>query len=204
LAAIRKKENMLSEETENKLTFKDKLIQFLFTVLDRETGGRRIRNSEFAKNIVTNHFQKKFEEQKKRAYKFKLNTLIEYPKKFAVKYRNENKPFVISINKGQIIDLQIIHPCMIDNPIRNNTEKFGFTVHLPFDTTDEDAMEELKLFKKSEYFNDFRHNSNEGIEDYILDCSENYKLLDKMMQRILVDLKGYEKEDEILIDHFFA
>jgi hypothetical protein len=126
---------MLSEETENKLTIKDKLIQFFFTVADRETGGRRIRNSEFAQNIVANHFLKKFEEQKKRAFKFRLDTLIEYPKKFAEKYRNENKPFVININKNPVIDLQVIHPCLIEIPKRDDTEKFGFTIHLPFDTT---------------------------------------------------------------------
>ena len=198
-----KKENMLSEESENRMTIQDKLIQFFFTKADRETGGRRIRNSEFAKNIVTNHFQKKFEGQKKKAYIFNLDTVIEYPKKFAEKFRNENKPFVININKSPVVDLQIIHPCLIEIPKRDDTGKFGFTIHLPFDPTYNDAREELELIKEREYFNDFKHNSNEGIEDYILDCSEDYNLLDKMMQRILVDLKDYKKEDEILISHFF-
>ena len=194
---------MLSEEN-NEWTFKDKLIQWLFTVEEKETGNRRIRNSEFAKNMIANHFQRKFEEQRKKAYKFKLNTIIKYPKKFAEKYKFENRPFVINLNKGQIIDLQIIHPCLIENPARKNTDKFGYTIHLPFDITDKDAAHELELFKKQDYYSKFKNNSNEGIEDYILDCGEDYDLLDKIMQRILIDLKDYNEKDEIIIEHFFA
>lgn len=195
---------MLKDSNDIKLTFKDKLYEFLFTVKDKETGQLRIRNSEFAQNLFRTHFQQKHEQTKKESYKFNLNTIIEYPKNFAAKYKTSNKPFVININKDQVIDIQLIHPSMMEIPNREVNEDFGFTIHLPFDSTQEEAMSELNKFKIKDYFDKFKYQSNDGIEDYILDCKEDYDLLDKMIKRILMDLKGYEATNEIFIDHFFV
>jgi len=171
---IKHLKNILINEDEIEFTLKDRIILFLFTVKDTETGTRRVRHSEFAQNIVLNHFNKISAKQKKKMIKFSLENLIEYPKRFAEENRTQNRPFAINVSTGQLIDIQIIHPSMIIDQKRTHTDQFGFTIHLPFDTTDPNAMDELLQFKQKEYFPSFQHIAGDGIEDYLLDCGENY------------------------------
>ena len=194
---------MLIQENEN-LTLKGRLIHLLFTVKDKETGYRRIRNSKIAERWVLNYYRKKFENKKKNSRTFNLETLIDYLKEFGSEFREGNKFFVIDLNKGFYVDLQIIHPSLIEIPDRKNVKEFGFTIHLPFDLSEEEAKKELEKFKKMEYFGEFKYAANNGIEDYVYDSGEDYKILEQMLRKVLVDLKGYEKEDEIMIEHFFV
>ena len=199
----RKRKNMLIQENEN-LTLKGRLIHLLFMVKDKETGDRRIRNSKIAERWVLNYYRKKFENKKKNSRTFNLETLIDYLKEFGSEFREGNKFFVIDLNKGFYVDLQIIHPSLIEIPDRKNVKEFGFTIHLPFDLSEEEAKKELEKFKKMEYFGEFKYAANNGIEDYVYDSGEDYKILEQMLRKVLVDLKGYEKEDEIMIEHFFV
>ena len=194
---------MLIQENEN-LTLKGRLIHLLFMVKNKETNYRRIINSKIAERLVLNYYRKKFENKKKNSRTFNLETLIDYLKEFGSEFREGNKFFVIDLNKGFYVDLQIIHPSLIEIPDRKNVKEFGFTIHLPFDLSEEEAKKELEKFKKMEYFGEFKYAANNGIEDYVYDSVEDYKILEQMLRKVLVDLKGYEKEDEIMIEHFFV
>ena len=171
---------------------------YLFTRRDSNSGERIVRNSTLVRWFMDRRFQR----VKDNSFKFDFNNFIEYPREFAERHKLDNRSFVINISKDQFIDLQIVHPRLVDD--QEIDHSFGFTIDLPFNTDDTAGRRELALFKSSECLNRFEHyRSKDRMDHYKCDCATDLNLLQSLCRSILIDIKGYGLEDKLLIDHFF-
>jgi len=145
----------------------------------------------------------RFQRTKVSSFKFDLTNFIEYPKQFASRHKETNKSFVINLSRKQEIELQIVHPRLI-NPLGDDRDTFGFTIDLPFNTEAKDRLTELEKFKQDERYDKFEHfKSENAIEHYKCDCHMDLELLHHLTRSILVHVMGYNADDYLLIDHFF-
>jgi hypothetical protein len=196
---------MLQDESQFKSPWwEEKLLQLL-TVRDRDNT-LKYRTPLIGK-VVTDYFNRNAAKTHWKIANFRVENLINYMKEFYVVYKNQNPPwFVINISRGLYIDLQIVHSSVIKD--RHNIEKenydIGFTIHLPVNRDSEKDLRELEIFKSTSYFSTFTYNTDDGMEAYVLNCETDFDLLDTIMQKVLVDLKGYQQEDRIAVTHFFA
>ena len=188
---------MLKSENDYKQTLFDRIVTSLLTKRDKETNQVRLRNIPFAQRILLFHGRNKFERDKKLAYKFSLITVIDYIKEFAKVYREENKIFCINISRDQTIELQIIHPYLMEE----NVEEFGFTIWLALDEDDPIHKKQLKKLEVMNEFELFIGDKDDSLI-YFIDCGIDFGKIDRFVKLVLTQFFEYENNDEILIDHF--
>ncbi|MFK7773140.1 MAG: DUF2199 domain-containing protein [Saprospiraceae bacterium] len=105
-------------------------------------------------------------------------------------YEALHKPFIIDVSKSRVVLFQILST----NMLSRSKIKNGFVIYLPFDTSGEEAQEELARFKKTKYFEEFKFDTFDGMPTYDLEL-ENEKQLINYSKQIIQEVYQVDVED---------
>ena len=107
-------------------------------------------------------------------------------------YISNKKDFVINLSTGTVL-FQIISNKMLEI---NRIQEKGFGLHLSFDKTHDESIEEIAKFRNKEYSKEFDYHDLDEIPTYQIDLGTDMKRLEKLVSRIIVDV--YEEELETI------
>ena len=107
-------------------------------------------------------------------------------------YLENSKDFAINIGVGTVL-FQIVSNKMLE--INRNKER-GFGLHLSFDESLDESIEEIAKFRHQEYANDFDYHDLGEIPTYQIDLGLDKKRLEKLIKKIVIDI--YEDELEMI------
>ena len=133
-----------------------------------------------------NHPKPNEKDSKKESFQVGFEKII---KKAKTDYLAKQKIFIIDVAEGSMLLFQIVSPTILDSV---KTEK-GFVIYLPFDTSGEEAKEELERFKKTTYFEVFELDVFDGMPTYYLAFEDEKKLI-KLCAKIIKDVYQVEVE----------
>lgn len=112
-------------------------------------------------------------------------------------YIANEKDFVINLSSG-IVLFQIISNKMLEI---NRVKERGFGLHLSFDETHEESIEEIAKFRSKKYSKEFDYHDLNEIPTYQIDLGTDKKRLEKLVNQLVVDVYG-EKLEIIETDNF--
>ncbi|MFT6322348.1 MAG: hypothetical protein ACJAT4_003284 [Granulosicoccus sp.] len=133
-----------------------------------------------------NHPKPNEKDSKKESFQVGFEKII---KKAKTDYLAKQKIFIIDVAEWSMLLFQIVSPTVLDSV---KTEK-GFVIYLPFDTSGEEAKEELERFKKTTYFEVFELDVFDGMPTYYLAFEDEKKLI-KLCAKIIKDVYQVEVE----------
>ena len=108
-------------------------------------------------------------------------------------YIKKNKDFVINISSPSTTLFQILSSNMLESSDGN---KKGFGLHLSFDESHEESLEEIKKFRDQEYSKEFEYHDLDEIPTYQIDLKTNKEQIKELVTKILEDV--YEQDVEII------
>lgn len=105
--------------------------------------------------------------------------------------------FIINISStsGSHTLFQIISSRMLENP----KESLGFGLHLSFDDSFSESIEELRLFKQTTYYKDFDNIILDDIATSQIDIGNDLERLKGLVAKLYVDV--YQEDFENIIIH---
>lgn len=133
-----------------------------------------------------NHPKPNEKDSKKESFQVEFEKII---KKAKTNYLAKQKIFIIDVAEGAMLLFQIVSPTILDSA---KTKK-GFVIYLPFDTSGEEAKDELERFKKTTYFEAFELDVFDGMPTYYLTL-ENEKKLIKLSAKIIKEVYQVDVE----------
>lgn len=116
---------------------------------------------------------------KKESFQVSFDKIIQKAK---TEYFAKQKSFIIDVGGGMIL-FQIVSPDILNLEKRED----GFVIYLPFDTSGEEAKDELERFKKTKYFEEFEYDDFDGMPTYFL-VLENEKELKNYLKQIIKEV----------------
>lgn len=152
-------------------------------------------NEGLKKRIFDYYSKKQFEKEHRNVESFDISELKNVLSKTRELFQEKNHAFQVDINKEQWVDLQIIHPIMISDQIKDpDLNKFGFVVYWTFDPT---LKEDTKLhdkFKNSEKLKDFVHFKHDDVVDcYVFVCGEDGDKAIEISTTFLQEIFDYQE-----------
>lgn len=97
-------------------------------------------------------------------------------------FNEENKNFGINFSSGKMVIFQMIKRTLLEG---NQTNEFGFGIHLSFDDSFPETEEELQNFKKLEFKDQFKYHSWDGIDTYQIDLKEDKEKIEELTKKIV-------------------
>jgi len=162
----------------------------------KEDQSKPITESRMIEIMQMLHHHPQSEEKRRSDEPFKQRLLkeFEYVEK---EYIAKEKDFVINISTGTVL-FQITSNKMLEI---NRIKERGFGLHLSFDETDEESVEEMAKFRSKEYSAEFDYHDLDGIPTYQVDLGTDKKRLEELVCRMVLDV--YEEDLEMVeIDNF--
>lgn len=135
------------------------------------------------------HHNPKREERQSFDKSFKQRLTVELENAES-EYIANKKDFVINLSTGTVL-FQIISNKMLEI---NRINERGFGLHLSFDETHDESIEEIAKFRGKEYSKEFDYHDLDEIPTYQIDLGTDKKRLEKLVNQIIVDV--YEEELE--------
>lgn len=149
--------------------------------------------SGWRKRLFERLIVRSFEKEHRNIENFPINELDKTLLEVENFFREKNRVFQVDIYNGQENDLQIIHPIMITDKIKNERlTEFGFMVYITFYSSLDNNSERHKKFKALENYSDYYHFiHDEGVDCYALECGlETAKVIENS-KLILTNVLGY-------------
>lgn len=142
---------------------------------------------------IMNHSKSIKKNSKKESFQVSFNKIIQKAK---TEYFSLQKLFIIDVLEERNVMFQILSPTVLNS---TKTEK-GFVIYLPFDTSGEEAKDELERFKKTTYFKKFEYDCFDRMPTYFL-ILEDEKELKNYSKQIIQEV--YRREiKEVEFDIF--
>jgi len=107
-------------------------------------------------------------------------------------YIANEKDFAINLSTGTVL-FQIISNKMLEI---NRINERGFGLHLSFDESHDESIEEIAKFRNQDYLKEFDFHDLDEIPTYQIDLGRDKKRLEKLVNQIIVDV--YEEELETI------
>lgn len=107
-------------------------------------------------------------------------------------YIKNEKDFVINLSTGTVL-FQIVSNKMLEI---NQVTGRGFGLHLSFDETHEESIDEIAKFRSKEYSKEFEYYLLDEIPTYQIDLGTDKRRLEKLVNQIIIDV--YEEELETI------
>ena len=107
-------------------------------------------------------------------------------------YIANEKDFVINLSTGTVL-FQVISNKMLEI---NRINERGFGLHLSFDETHDESLEEIAKFRNKGYSKEFDYHDLDEIPTYQIDLGTDKERLEDLVIKILVDV--YEEEMETI------
>ena len=101
------------------------------------------------------------------------------------KYFKRKKAFAINISSLDAVLFQIINSTMLPS---KGKKKSGFVLHLSFDPTFEESLDEIARFRKKDYSKVFQYQDFDGIPTYQLDLGIDIDEVEKMVTLLIEDV----------------
>ena len=108
-------------------------------------------------------------------------------------YIQKDKGFAINISSPNSTLFQIVNNNMLES--KEDNQK-GFGLHLSFDESFEESLEEISKFRKQEYSKDFNYLNLDDIPTYQIDLGTDKERTEKLVKRIIEDV--YEQKIEVI------
>ena len=113
-------------------------------------------------------------------------------------YIKTEKGFVININSPNTTLFQIVNSNMLESKVG---DKKGFGLHLSFDDSFDESIEEISKFRNQYYFNNFNYHYLDEIPTYQIELEMDKEQIKKLVIQIIQNV--YEKNLETVeIDNF--
>lgn len=103
----------------------------------------------------------------------------------------KDKDFVINIASPRVVLFQVVSRRILESTL---DEKRGFGLHLSFDDSFEESLEEIKKFRATTYSNDFQYYDLDNIPTYQIDVKEDKKQLEHLVKKIVQEV--YQEDAE--------
>ncbi len=108
-------------------------------------------------------------------------------------YIKKKRNFVINISNANTVLFQIVSNKILET---NRIKKRGFGLHISFDDSFEEGIEEIAKFRSKEYAKNFDYHNLGNIPTYQIDLGTNRKRLEELVKKIVVDI--YKEDIEII------
>lgn len=108
-------------------------------------------------------------------------------------YINKEKGFAINISSPNTTLFQIVNSNMLESKDDN---KKGFGLHLSFDESFDESIEEINKFRNQDYSNNFDYHDLDEIPTYQIDLETDKEQIKKLVIQIIKDV--YEQEVETI------
>ncbi|KAB1155928.1 hypothetical protein F7018_11505 [Tenacibaculum aiptasiae] len=150
------------------------------------------------KRKIFNHFSKKlYEKTNRNVEKLNISELNNILKKTIDSFKEKNHLFQIDINHSNWVEIQIIHPAMINQKLTKNQKEFGFVVHWVFDSmtnTNSELLEKMNiLFNSSKYVH---YKNGQTIDCFAFYCEEDTNKAYSITKTILSEICGYKNGEK--------
>ncbi|WP_299441625.1 hypothetical protein [uncultured Aquimarina sp.] len=150
------------------------------------------------KRKIFNFFSRKlYEKRNKHIEKLEIYELKNTLSQAIDLFKEKNYLFQIDINHSDWVEIQIVHPHMVQEKLTENHKDFGFVVHWVFDSmkeTNTELVEKMdNLFKT---FNYVHFKNGKTIDCFAFFCGENIEMTYKITKTILYEICGYKNGEK--------
>lgn len=150
------------------------------------------------KRKIFNHFSRKlYEKKNKNVEKLDIYELNNILNKTIDLFKHKNHLFQIDINQSDWVEIQIVHPAMLNQKLTKNQEEFGFVIHWVFESmtnTNSELLEKMdSLFKSRNYTH---YKNGQTIDCFAFYCGEDTDKAYDITKTILSEICGYKNGEK--------